>query len=103
MFEMPIITVRLEGISQQMSTAFDDSYDEIKEYTKECIQKSMNDLTSGHLQKIITETVDEVMRKSLEKVLKDVVDDAIYEYFTKGEGREQMISALLKGLKNENS
>lgn len=98
MNEMPTFRIELDGVRQSVLHAFMDAQDEIKEYTKQCIEQTMNPMLADRLEAEIARITQSALENSIKKVVEEAVRAEIDDYFNTGSGREAIINAIRKGV-----
>ena len=101
MNQMPTIRIEMDGLKYQVIHAFTDSLDELKDYAKEVITASMNELEKEGLERTIIEAVKMTMQDAIYQSLEDVVKEAVEEYFSEGEGQKFISDAILGYLRDK--
>jgi hypothetical protein len=95
---MPTLKIELDGVRQNMTAAFMDSMDEIKEYTKLCIDNAMNPLLMDRLEVIIQQVATDAVENAIKEVITEVVREEISEYFWTDKGKEVILKAVREGI-----
>jgi hypothetical protein len=95
---MPTIKIELDGVRQNMTVALMDNMDEIKEYTKQCIDHAMNPLLMDRLENIIQNVATDAVENAIREVITEVVREEILEYFWTDKGKEIIIKSIREGI-----
>ena len=83
MFNMPRVTIELEGMKQQIVHAFSSRNQEIETAIEEQLTKAIN-----------TFPFEETVLKLSREIISAAIKDALEHYFKYGEGREAIQQAV---------
>ena len=98
MQHMPTLKLELDGVRQNMTVALMDNMDEIKEYTKQCIDNAMNPLLMDRLEIVIQNVATDAVENAIKEVITEVVREEISEYFWTDKGKEVILKAIREGI-----
>ena len=94
----PRLRIEMTGIKENVQLAFMEKCDEIKEYTKNVIDLSFNELLQKGLQAKIILATKEAIDKAIIETVPGIIEEIIYDFFTKGEGSKILCKAIFSYL-----